>query len=239
MARYPRYAPEFSLRIQGEPLPGALRGSISSITYQDGLEGADRVEVTIANPGLRWLDHPLLQADNGFKLAIGYAPDPLEEVFVGEITGVEPSFPSGGMPTLKITAQDFLHRLTRGTKDRAFCISIPSIDNFPLPDVAVASIVSATNLLIPDPDPVGAALSVLMTIATYVVAPSVAQQNVRRQSGTSDFDFLSGIARENGWEVFIDHTAEPRGPVEVPVHHAGLRAHPDPAVGRLAHGLHA
>jgi hypothetical protein len=60
-------------------------------------------------------------------------------------------------------------------------------------------------------DPVGAALSVLMTIATYVVAPSVAQQNVRRQSGTSDFDFLSGIARENGWEVFIDHTAEPRG----------------------------
>ncbi|MGH8531180.1 MAG: phage late control D family protein [Gammaproteobacteria bacterium] len=211
MARYPRYAPEFSLRIHGEPLPGVLRGSVSSITYQDGLEGADRVEVTIANPGLRWLDHPLLQADNGFKLAIGYAPDPLEEVFVGEITGVEPSFPSGGMPTLKITAQDFLHRLTKGTKDRAFRISIPSIGNFPLPDVAVASIVSGTNLLIPDPDPVGAALSVLMTIATYVVAPSVAQQNVRRQSGTSDFDFLSGIARENGWEVFIDHTAEPRG----------------------------
>lgn len=211
MARYPRYAPEFSLRIQGEPLPGALRGSVSSITYQDGLEGADRVEVTIANPCLRWLDHPLLQADNGFTLAIGYAPDPLEEVFVGEITGVQPSFPSGGMPTLQITAQDFLHRLTKGTKDRAFRISIPSIGNFPLPDVAVASIVSGTNLLIPDPDPVGAALSVLMTIATYVVAPSVAQQNVRRQSGTSDFDFLSGIARENGWEVFIDHTAEPRG----------------------------
>jgi hypothetical protein len=29
----------------------------------------------------------------------------------------------------------------------------------------------------------------------------------------SDFDFLSEIARENGWEVYIDHTAEPRGHV--------------------------
>ena len=31
---------------------------------------------------------------------IGYAPDPLEQVFVGEITGVEASFPASGMPTV-------------------------------------------------------------------------------------------------------------------------------------------
>ena len=119
MAQFPTYAPEFKIELNGDPIPAALRGAMSSITYQDGIEGADRVEVTFANPGLRWLDHPLLQVDNGFKLSIGYAPDPLEEVFVGEITGVEPSFPSGGMPTIKVTAQDFLQRLTRGTKDRA------------------------------------------------------------------------------------------------------------------------
>jgi hypothetical protein len=211
MAQFPRYAPEFRVRINDEPLPVALRAAISSISYQDGLEGADRVEVTFANPGLRWLDHPILQADNPFRLSIGYAPDPLEEVFVGEITGVEPSFPNGGMPTIRVTAQDFLNRLTRGTKDRAFRISIPSIGNFPLPDVAVASIVSATNLLIPNPDPVGAALSVLMTLATYVTAPSAAQRGVRKQESQSDFDFLTEIARHNGWEMFIDHTAEPRG----------------------------
>jgi hypothetical protein len=211
MAPFAKYAPEFRIRINDAPLPIALLAAVSSITYQDGLEGADRVEVTFANPGLRWLDHPLLQVDNGFKLSTGYAPGPLEEVFVGEITGIEPAFPSGGMPTIRVTAQDFLQRLTHGKKDRAFRISIPSIGNFPLPDVAVASLVSATNLLIPYPDPVGGALSVLMTLGTYLTTPSTAQVPIRRQEGESDFDLLSQIARQNGWEVFIDHTLEPRG----------------------------
>ena len=211
MSQFPRYAPEFRIRINDEPLPLALRAAVSSISYTDGIEGADRVEVTLANPNLAFLDHPLLQPDNGFKLEIGYAPDPLEEVFVGEIVGIEPTFPNGGMPTLRLSVQDFLHRLTRGKKDRAFRISIPSIGNFPLPDVAVASLVSATNLLIPNPDPVGGALSVLMTLGAYMSAPSVAQVPIRRQESESDFTLLSKIAQENGWEVFIDHTVQPRG----------------------------
>ena len=71
-----------------------LRAAITGITYEDGIEGADRVEVTIANQNLKWLDHPLLQVDNGFKLSIGYVPNtPGEEVFVGEITGVEAVIP--------------------------------------------------------------------------------------------------------------------------------------------------
>ena len=208
MARYPIYAPDYRIKIDGEPIPAALRAAIVSISYQDGIEGADRVEVTIANENLRWLDHPLLQADNGFALSLGYAPDPLEEVFVGEITGVEPTFPNGGMPTIKITAHDFLQRLTKGTKDRGFVISIPSVGNFPLPDVAVASLISAENLLIPGLDPVGGVLSVLMNLATYV---AVGQTGVERQHEASDFDFLTQLARRNGWEMFIDHTAEPRG----------------------------
>jgi hypothetical protein len=211
MAAFSRYAPEFRIRINGEALPVAMRAAISSISYQDGIEGADRVEVSIANPNLRWLDHPVLAVDNRFSLSIGYAPATPEEVFVGEITGVEPSFPSGGMPTIKITAQDLLNRLARGTKDRAFRINIPSVGNFPLPDVAVASIVSATNLLIPYPDPIGGALSVLMTIATYIQAPTEAQKHVPRQNGQSDFDFLKEISRRNGWEMYIDHTLEPHG----------------------------
>lgn len=212
MARYPTYVPDFQIQINGDNIPVALRASISSLNYQDGLEGADRVEITLANEQLRWLDHPLLQVDNGFKLRIGYAGTPLEEVFVGEITGVEPTFPNGGMPTLKIVAQDFLQRLTKGSKDRSFSLSIPSVGNFPLPDVVAASLVSATNLLIPNPDPIGGALSILITLATTIAAdsPSGQQGGLRRQTG-SDFEFLSQVSRENGWEMFIDHTMEPRG----------------------------
>src|SRR6476620_5272263 len=98
MALYPTYAPEFKIKIDGDPIPAALRGCVTRVSYQDGIEGADRVEITIANENFRWLDHPLLQMDNGLTLSIGYAPDPLEEVFFGEITGVNAAFPSGGMP---------------------------------------------------------------------------------------------------------------------------------------------
>jgi len=211
MAPYATYAPQFEITLNGQSLPVALRGSISSVNYEDGMQGADRVEVTFANPSLRWLDHPLLSVDTPFALSIGYAPDPLEEVFVGEITGVEPTFPSSGMPTIRVTAQDFLNRLTKGTKDRAFRVSLPSIGNFPLPDVAVASIVSAGNLLIPDPDPLGGALSVLLTVASFLSFPQFAQLGVRRQESQTDFDFLTTIAHDNGWEVFIDHTQSPKG----------------------------
>ena len=212
MATYATYAPEFVIRLNGRQLPMAMKGAITSVTYEDGIKGADRVEVTFANPALQFLDHPLLSVDTPFSFSMGYAPDPLEEVFVGEITGVEPTFPSGGMPTLRVTAQDFLNRLTHGTKDRAFRLSIPSYGNIGLPDPIVAGLVSATNLLIPESDPVGGALAVLMTLATFLKFPPT-DADVRKQQKETDFDFLTKIATENGFEMFIDHTASPKGRV--------------------------
>ena len=58
--------------------------------------------------------------DNKLSLAMGYAPDPLEEMFLGEVTGVQVSFPNGGMPTMTVVAHDYLNRLTRGQYARGF-----------------------------------------------------------------------------------------------------------------------
>src|SRR5262249_41105977 len=159
------------IEVGGEKIPPALRACIVRITFQEAMEGAARVEVTIANEGLQWLDHPLLQIDRKFKLFLGYAPDPLEEMFVGEITGVNAAFPNSGMPTLTVIAHDFLERLTVGAKDRAFALSLPCIGKFPLPDPAVAALVSGTNLLIPVLDPIGAALSFLILLIAYAIDP--------------------------------------------------------------------
>jgi len=211
MALYPTYAPEFKIKIDGDPIPAALRGCVTRVSYQDGIEGADRVEITIANENFRWLDHPLLQMDNGLTLSIGYAPDPLEEVFFGEITGVNAAFPSGGMPTMTVVAHDFLHRLTTGTKDRAFALSLTCLGKFPLPDPLVVSLVSFTNLLIPAVDPAGAALSFLILLMSYALDPVDAKNAIRVQQKQSDFDFLSKIAKENGWEMYIDHSLAPKG----------------------------
>src|SRR5436189_5889997 len=119
MAQYPTYAPEFQVKVNGDHIPAAMRGCVTRVSYQDGLEGADRIEVTLANEDLRWLDDPLLQMDNGFSLSIGYAPDPLEEVFVGEITGVNATFPNGAMPTLTTNAHDLPSQHPAATKQRA------------------------------------------------------------------------------------------------------------------------
>ena len=211
MPRLPLYAPGFIVVVDGEPLPTAMRASITSLRYQDGLEGADRVELTLANPGLQWLDHPLLQLDLGFELQIGYAPDQFERVFVGEITGVTPAFPSGGIPTITVVAHDFLQRLTIGSKDRAFALSLPCIGKFPLPDPLIAELVGFTNLLVPTVDLIGAALSFLTLLITYAIDPLEAKKSIRIQQGQSDFEFLSAMAKENGWEMFIDHTKNPQG----------------------------
>ena len=116
--------------------------------YQDGVNAADRVEIGIANPDLRWLQehirglgfqpfptglkvggtgHRQLRARRASStsttsstLALGYAPDPLEDVFEGEVTGVEVTFPIGGMPTMTLVAHDYLHRLSQGTRGARF-----------------------------------------------------------------------------------------------------------------------
>ena len=213
----PRFAPEFKVAINGNPLPAALRASISSVSCQTGLEGSGRVEMTLVNENLRWLDHPLLALEHQLALAMGYAPDPLEQLFVGQIVGHSAAFPSGGVPTLTVTAQDGIQRLQQGMKVRWFAIPIPFLGNFALPDQAIAEIVSAENGLTPILDPVGAALAVLLGDAGAIVAaddPDAMQKAVRKQDGESDFDFLQRIGREHGWEMFIEH-AGPLGGLQL------------------------
>jgi phage protein D len=179
MARFPAYAPEFRLRINGEELPAAVRSTVTSVRYQDGEKAADRVEVGFANPDLRWLQTHIkglgfrpfptgvkigpvraaeaapegtFDVDNPLDLALGYAPDSLEEVFEGNVTGVSVTFPNGGMPTLSLVAHDRLQRLAEGKRSRSFGF---------IPDAIVAAILGAENLLIPAVEPTILAASAL------------------------------------------------------------------------------
>jgi phage protein D len=203
-----RYVPEFRVTINDEPIPAALRASISSVSYETGLEGADRVEITLVNENLRWLDNPLFALDNAMTLSLGYAPEPLERVFVGEIVGQNATFPSSGTPTLTVVAQDRRQRLQRGTKARWFTVPTPPSGKWPLPDQTVASIVSLENALIPLFDPIGAVLAALVGGVEVFLARgdnNTLQSLIRKQVGKSDFEFLKYIAQENGWEMVIDH----------------------------------
>jgi phage protein D len=210
MATNLQYAPELRLAIDKEKVPAELRGSVTSVSVQTGLGISDRVEVALANDRLRWLDNPLLALDRELSVSLGYAGDPLTQLFVGEIVAHDATFPSDGLPLVTVVAQDRLRRLQEGTKERWFAVPIPTVGNFPLPDPAVASIVALENGLLPIIEPVGAAISALLGVAAGGTDPQAMQTLVRRQGapdkGESDFDFASRIARDNGWELTIDHT---------------------------------
>ena len=210
-----RYVPAYRLELNRSAVPKAMQSAISSISCQSGLEGADRVEVSLVNDNLRWLDHPLLTLDTPLTLAMGYTDTSLEQVFVGEIVSQEASFPSSGPPTLTVAAQDYLQRLQQGTKVRWFAMPTKKFGNLPIPDYpGVVDQVSLQNGLIPVVDPIAATLAVTLggveAVAQAYSKSGTMQNLIRKQEGESDFDFLQRIAQQLGWDMLIDHS-EPLG----------------------------
>ncbi|HSA50425.1 MAG TPA: hypothetical protein VLH10_09980 [Yinghuangia sp.] len=214
MSSFPRYAPEMRLGFGGRPAPAALRGSVTGVVCETGLGDADRLEVSLANEALRWLDHPLFRLDTEATLALGYAPDQPRRLFSGEVVGTEAAFPPEGMPTLRIVAQDRRTRAASASPARWFGVPVPTLGVMPLPDLVVAPLLVAEHGMIPLVDPVGAFLSAALGVVDVVASaedPSMRQRVVRRQHSESTLDFLKRIAVENAWELVVEHDSEPSG----------------------------
>lgn len=217
MPSYPTYVPDFKLSINDSDLPAALKATVTSVKYQDGVNAADRVEVGFANPNLRWLQEhirglgfsplptgvtlgPVGRFDvtaggsfdfaNKVSLGMGYAPNPLEEMFLGEVTGVDVTFPNGGMPTMTLVAHDYLNRLAPGQYGRGFG---------PLPDFLIAMILSAENLLIPLIDPTITTLSTAIAAINFIFKLSG-----EKQEGESDLSVLTRIAERYDADFWVD-----------------------------------
>lgn len=162
----------------------------------------------MANPGLQWLQSHinglgflpfptnvrigpiqtpnfngtgLFDMGNKLSLSIGYADQPLADIFEGDVTGIDVSLPSDGMPMMTIVAHDYLNRLVQGSYARGFG---------PLPDALIAAILSAENLLLPMIDPAIAAVST----ATAVVN-AIFNGSGRKQKAQTDLQLLQEIAK--------------------------------------------
>lgn len=178
------YIPDYELELNGMPLPAELRVALMSLQLDSGMEGADRLELQFANPGLRLLSRPPLELDAGVRLSLGYRPAALRPAFTGTLTGLEPSFPSSGPTTLGVSALGHLERLRKGTKQRGFSKDIP--------DSVIATIVAAENRLISIPDAAATVVSVL------------GAERPRFQHKQSDEMFLRSIAAEYGFDMWVD-----------------------------------
>jgi hypothetical protein len=52
-----QYAPAYDILINGDDLPAAVRTCITSVRYEEGLNGADQVQIALANPDLQFLQN--------------------------------------------------------------------------------------------------------------------------------------------------------------------------------------
>ncbi|MER6784319.1 hypothetical protein ABT330_06705 [Streptomyces sp. NPDC000658] len=211
----PCYAPEMRLTLGGSPAPAVLRGSVTQISCATGLGAeADRLEISLANEGLRWLDHRLFALDTPVTLALGYAPHEPMPLFHGQVVGTDADFPADGMPAFRVVAQDRRSRLADSSPARWFAAPLPKIGVLPVPDLLVAPYLALEHGLIPAVDRLGTVLAAVLgaaDVAGSLEDPSMRQRVVRHQQSRNTLEFLHRIATENGWELLMEHDLEPRG----------------------------
>ncbi|HEU0013466.1 MAG TPA: hypothetical protein VFQ45_07265 [Longimicrobium sp.] len=109
------FAPEFRVEVDGHSLAADLTKNITDVSVTMARDGIDTMRLALANPypALRWThtsDGDLFFAGTALRVWMGYAGE-LAVIFDGEVTGMTPSFPASGPPTLRVEASNRLHRL--------------------------------------------------------------------------------------------------------------------------------
>ncbi len=105
------YAPRFEVEINKSRLAANISKAIMDVTIDEKMgTGATfhftvNDEFDVAKQQFKWLDHPLFAVGNTVSIKIGYGRD-MQDMVMGRITSLEPSFFSGELPTIVIRGQD-------------------------------------------------------------------------------------------------------------------------------------
>ncbi|HWO25303.1 MAG TPA: hypothetical protein VNO30_41470 [Kofleriaceae bacterium] len=113
-----RYAPQISVQVAGKSFEQLSDVLELRVTLQkDELSGFSMLvanELDLESQQFRYSDASVLDVFEPVEIQMGYAgPGGMATMFVGEITALQPSFPSSGLPTINVTGTDMLGRLRR------------------------------------------------------------------------------------------------------------------------------
>lgn len=120
---YDFYVPAFEVKIKGQSLDREVIRDVLSVTYTDSLDKLDSCQLTLNNwdaerREFKYLDQEDYQSPVNFdpggeiELYMGYHDrGGLTLMLRGTITGQSPDFPSGGQPTIQVSALNNLYRL--------------------------------------------------------------------------------------------------------------------------------
>ncbi|MFQ5881387.1 MAG: phage late control D family protein [Candidatus Methylomirabilales bacterium] len=173
--------PAFTVRVDGSDLPPAARGEVAKIIVEESLDSAGTFAIELNNwdmdtQQVKWSDATLFQPGGVVEIQLGYV-EALETVMVGEITGLELSFPEHARALLTVRGYDRLHRFRRGRRTRSY---------LQVKDSDVAQQIASDLGLTPDVEDSGE------------VHPYLLQMN------QTDIDFLLTRARAIGYELLVE-----------------------------------
>lgn len=110
------FAPEFRVELKGATVAADVTKNITDVSVTLAPDAIDSLRLTLANPypAMRWThtrDRELFMEGTPLKVWMGYAGAPLVLMFDGELTGMTPTFPESGSPTLELEGFSRLQRL--------------------------------------------------------------------------------------------------------------------------------
>jgi phage protein D len=212
------YVPRFEIVASGASISDTVIRDVLQVTYKDSLKEIDSFEFTVNNwdaqsrrfkyvgsettaslsPGAPEAQRYKLfePCARTFELRMGYGSK-LTSITQGDVTTLEPTFPSSGPATLSVRALNVLHRL-RGKQHSQHWRNKRESD--------IAKSIKTLN------DP---ATKRKLTVRVSDKALSKEHQlDYVAQDNQYDIDFLFQRARLAGYVVFIDVKTRPNGKVE-------------------------
>lgn len=178
------YAPRFEIEIQGSKIETELANSIIDLSVDHKINEGALFSITVhdefdmKDEKFKWLDDDIFSVGNTVKIKMGYGSK-LEDMLLGNITGLTPSFFSGETPNIVVNGQDLTYdAMKRRAPEETF-------QNMTYSDIAqdVAK-------------KVGFTAEVDTTTEKFDV--------LCKESDVSYFDFLQGLADRVGFQVGLE-----------------------------------
>jgi phage protein D len=174
------YAPRFEIKIKGTaPLPTT---AVISVDIDERIDRPGMFTLTlnewldIDTQTFTWLDSELVRPGNEVLILFGY--NAKSRKFTGKIKALSPSFPSTGIPTLKVEGYDLSHGMQK-TESKVKDTDVKYSD--------VAKEIARKNDL--------TTTGVEDTLKKHKV--------VKRNKNESDYALLDRLARNIGYEFFV------------------------------------
>jgi phage protein D len=176
------YAPVCQVEIEGERLP---EDAVISTSVDESMDAPAKFEITmnesldIKTQKFVWLDSPLISPGHKVSIGFGYAGKQVQNLIIGTIKALSPSFQATGIPSLAVEGYDLSHRMHK--------------------------VVSKVN----DVDVKYSDIAEELATKHHALKGDCIEDSektfskVERREGEKDYEFLRRLADEIGFEIFV------------------------------------